>query len=154
MDGTRQSLLNEIINWVPNKSGQENVLQRNAYWPYGSPGIGKTSLAHSICASLHERNHNSTLTRSLFDDPQKYGDERERRLYATRYDAGMSIPPSMNPLPTNSRLLAMIPRPSTVRMHLYFIAYERAVHPLMAFQLWEQRVYGINLLMTWLGDCD
>src|SRR5258706_5764472 len=47
MDGTRQSLLNQIIDWVPNKSGQENVLQRNAYWFYGSPGIGKMSLAHS-----------------------------------------------------------------------------------------------------------
>jgi len=57
MDGTRQSLLNHIMDWVANKSGQENVLQRNAYWFHGSPGIGKTSLAHSICANLHERNH-------------------------------------------------------------------------------------------------
>src|SRR5258706_145793 len=57
MDGTRQSLLNQIIDWAENKSGQDNVLQRNAYWFYGSPGIGKTSFAHSICASLHERNY-------------------------------------------------------------------------------------------------
>src|SRR5258706_9219652 len=57
MDGRRQSLLNQIMNWVANKSGQENVLQRNVYWFHGSPGIGKTSLAHSICASLHKRNH-------------------------------------------------------------------------------------------------
>ena len=55
MDGTRQSLLNQITDWVANNSGQENALQKNAYWLYGSPGIGKTSLAHSICASLHER---------------------------------------------------------------------------------------------------
>ena len=54
MDGTRQSLLNQIMDWVANNLGQENALQRNAYWLYGSPGIGKTSLAHSICASLHE----------------------------------------------------------------------------------------------------
>ena len=27
MDGTRQSLLDEVIGWVPNKSGQENVLR-------------------------------------------------------------------------------------------------------------------------------
>ena len=69
MDGTRQSLLNQITDWVANKSGQENVLQRNAYWFYGSPGIGKTSLAHSICASLHERN---SLAGAFFcrrDDP-------------------------------------------------------------------------------------
>src|SRR5258707_548180 len=48
MDDTRKSLLDQIMNWVANKSGQENVLQRNTYWVYGSPGIGKTSLAHSI----------------------------------------------------------------------------------------------------------
>ena len=57
MDGTRQSLLNQIMDWVSNKAGQGNVLQRNVYWIFGSPGIGKTSLAHSICANLHERNH-------------------------------------------------------------------------------------------------
>jgi hypothetical protein len=57
MDGTRQSLLNQIVDWAANKPGQEDGLRRNAYWLYGSPGIGKTSLAHSICASLHERNH-------------------------------------------------------------------------------------------------
>ncbi len=57
MAGTRQSLLNQIMDLVANKSGQANVLQRNVYWFYGSPGVGKTSLAHSICASLHERNH-------------------------------------------------------------------------------------------------
>src|SRR5258706_869757 len=69
MDGTRQSLLNQIMDWVPNKSGQENVPQRNAYWFYGSPGIGKTSLAHSICASLHERNHLAGAFFCRRDDP-------------------------------------------------------------------------------------
>src|SRR5258706_7220217 len=69
MDGTRQSLLNQIVDWVPNQSGEENVLQRNAYWFYGSPGIGKTSLAHSICASLHERNHLAGAFFCRRDDP-------------------------------------------------------------------------------------
>ena len=69
MDGTRQSLLNQITDWVANNSGQENVLQRNAYWIYGSPGIGKTSLAHSICASLHERNHLAAAFFCRRDDP-------------------------------------------------------------------------------------
>src|SRR5258706_2343185 len=69
MDGTRQSLLNQIIDWVPNKSGQGNAPQRNAYWFYGSPGIGKTSLAHSICASLHERNHLAGAFFCRRDDP-------------------------------------------------------------------------------------
>src|SRR5882757_1276914 len=68
-DGTRQSLLNQITDWAANKSGQESVLQRNAYWLYGSPGIGKTSLAHSICASLHERNHLAAAFFCRRDDP-------------------------------------------------------------------------------------
>src|SRR5258706_1305850 len=69
MDGTRQSLLNHIVDWVSNKSGQENDQQSNTYWFYGSPGIGKTSLAHSICASLHERNHLAGAFFCRRDDP-------------------------------------------------------------------------------------
>ena len=57
MEGTRQSLLSYMVDWVTNQSDQENRQQSNTYWVYGSPGIGKMSLAHSICASLHERNH-------------------------------------------------------------------------------------------------
>ena len=69
MDGTRQSLLNQIVEWVANISGQENVLSRNACWVYGSPGIGKTSLAHSICASLHERKQLAGAFFCRRDDP-------------------------------------------------------------------------------------
>ena len=69
MDGTRQSLLSQITDWVADKSGRESVLQKNAYWLYGSPGIGKTSLAHSICASLHERNHLAGAFFCRKDDP-------------------------------------------------------------------------------------
>jgi Cdc6-like AAA superfamily ATPase len=69
MDGTRQSLLNHIMDWVANKSGKENALQSNAYWFYGSPGIGKTSLAHSICANLHERSHLAGAFFCRRDDP-------------------------------------------------------------------------------------
>ena len=69
MDGTRQSLLNQIMDWVANKSGQENALQGNAYWICGSPGIGKTSLAHSICVGLDERNHLAGAFFCRRDDP-------------------------------------------------------------------------------------
>src|SRR5258706_13841034 len=69
MDGTRQSLLNQITDWVPNKSGQESALLRNTYWFYGSPGIGKTSLAHSICATLDERNYLAGAFFCRRDDP-------------------------------------------------------------------------------------
>jgi hypothetical protein len=53
MEGTRNSLLNEITAWVTN--GSEQTDGRNTYWIYGLPGIGKTSLAHSICATLHDQ---------------------------------------------------------------------------------------------------
>jgi hypothetical protein len=69
MEGTRQYLLNQIMEWVANKSGQEDVLERNTYWIFGSPGIGKTSLAHSICANLHERKHLAGAFFCRRDDP-------------------------------------------------------------------------------------
>jgi hypothetical protein len=52
MEGTRKSLLGQIIAWVTN--GLEQTDGRNTYWIYGLSGIGKTSLAHSICANLHD----------------------------------------------------------------------------------------------------
>ena len=69
MDGTRQALLNHIVDWVAKQSGQENVQRRNTYWIYGSPGIGKTSVAHSICANLDERNHLAGAFFCRRDDP-------------------------------------------------------------------------------------
>jgi hypothetical protein len=51
MKGTRQSILNGVIDWVANGLGSSNT-----YWIYGLPGIGKTSLAHSICKTLDGRN--------------------------------------------------------------------------------------------------
>src|SRR5258706_15784646 len=48
MEGTRETLLNEITAWAANESDTSNL-----YWIHGLPGIGKTSLAHSICEKLH-----------------------------------------------------------------------------------------------------
>src|SRR5258706_2275114 len=69
MDGTCQSALNQMMDWVAKKSDQGNVPQSNTYWFYGSPGIGKTSLAHSICENLHERNHLAGAFFCQRDDP-------------------------------------------------------------------------------------
>jgi len=55
MEGTRESILNQIIAWVTNGAGQKDVDRGSPYWIYGLPGIGKTSLAHSICKKLDER---------------------------------------------------------------------------------------------------
>ena len=69
MEGTRKSLLDQILAWVTNSSGQNHVLQSNTYWLYGSPGIGKTSLAHSICANLHDREQLAGAYFCRRDDP-------------------------------------------------------------------------------------
>ncbi|PVF99571.1 WD40 repeat-like protein, partial [Serendipita vermifera] len=59
MSGTREPLLSRIINWaLPHDSlntEPTSTLSRNIYWLYGIPGIGKTTMAHSICARLHQR---------------------------------------------------------------------------------------------------
>src|SRR5882757_8512058 len=69
MEGTRSSLLCQITDWVPPTTGQKDGVRSSTCWVYGSPGIGKTTLAHSICARLHDRNQ---LAGSFFcqrDDP-------------------------------------------------------------------------------------
>jgi hypothetical protein len=55
MKGTRESLLGQIITWATNNSNQKG--EGNTLWIYGLPGIGKTSLAHSICQRLHDQKH-------------------------------------------------------------------------------------------------
>jgi hypothetical protein len=67
MAGTRQFLLDQIINWSTFELGKNN--KSNTFWIYGLPGIGKTSLAHSICASLHERKHLAGAFFCRRDDP-------------------------------------------------------------------------------------
>jgi hypothetical protein len=68
MEGTRKSLLNQVIAWVTN--GPEQTDGRNTYWIYGLPGIGKTSLAHSICADLHDQEQLAGAFFCRGDDPE------------------------------------------------------------------------------------
>jgi len=68
MNGTRKSLLKQLIAWVTN--GSEQTDGRNTYWIYGLPGIGKTSLAHSICASLHDQEQLAGAFFCRRDDPE------------------------------------------------------------------------------------
>jgi len=69
MDGTRKYRLKEIVDWAANKSEKEAFLQSDTYWIYGLPGIGKTSLAHSICASLHDQKRLAGAFFCRRDDP-------------------------------------------------------------------------------------
>ena len=55
MEGTRQSILNQITDWVDSPQERIGASRSNTFWFYGSPGIGKTALAHSICENLHDK---------------------------------------------------------------------------------------------------
>ncbi|KIM25617.1 hypothetical protein M408DRAFT_26159 [Serendipita vermifera MAFF 305830] len=73
MEGTRVGVINDISTWAT-KPLNEDRTPRNSnaggvMWLYGMPGIGKSSIAHSICRRLHE---SKQLGRSFFcrrDDP-------------------------------------------------------------------------------------
>jgi len=69
MKDTRKSCLKEIVDWVANNSEEKDLLQNNTYWINGSPGIGKTSLAHSICARLHDQKQLAGAFFCRRDDP-------------------------------------------------------------------------------------
>jgi len=69
MEGTRESILSKIMTWATDSPEGSDVPRRNAYWIYGSPGIGKTSLAHSICEKLHDQKHLAGAFFCRRDDP-------------------------------------------------------------------------------------
>ena len=55
MEGTRESILNQTVAWAARSDGRDDGPQTNTGWFYGSPGIDKMSLAHSIGSSLHDQ---------------------------------------------------------------------------------------------------
>src|SRR6266404_7273622 len=67
MEGTRESLLNKVIAWATGGLAQNN--RSNTYWIYGLPGIGKTSLAHSISERLHGQKQLAGAFFCRRDDP-------------------------------------------------------------------------------------
>ena len=69
MQGTRQAILSRIMAWATDPQERNDTPRINTYWLYSSPGIGKTSLAHSICASLHEGKHLAGAFFCRRDDP-------------------------------------------------------------------------------------
>ena len=94
MEGTRQGILSRIIAWVAEPQERSDTPHKNTYWLYGSPGIGKTSLAHSICASLYKGKH---LAGALFcrrDDPNL--SETKNILPTLIYKLAITFPPFRN----------------------------------------------------------
>jgi len=69
MEGTRHSILTQIMAWVTNPLEGCDTSQKHTYWFYGSPGIGKTSLAHTICKNLHDQKRLAGAFFCRRDDP-------------------------------------------------------------------------------------
>ena len=93
MEGTRETILSWITAWVADPQ-ERNDTQGNTYWLYGSPGVGKTSLAHSICATLHERKHLAGAFFCRRDDPHL--SETRNILPTLIYKLAITFPPFRN----------------------------------------------------------
>ena len=55
MDGTRMKVLDNLLSWAVkpvDAETQSSSSDRNMFWLYGSPGLGKTSVANSLCDRL------------------------------------------------------------------------------------------------------
>src|SRR5258706_3382260 len=91
MEGTRKSRLKDIVDWVANKPEEEGLVQSNTYWVYGLPGVGKTSLAHSICASLDDQGKLAGAFFCKRDDPNF--SEPRNILPTLIYKLALTFPP-------------------------------------------------------------
>jgi hypothetical protein len=58
MKDTRQLILDQIVTWVETPLEKDNPSStsaaKNIFWLCGSPGLGKTSVANSLCQRLHK----------------------------------------------------------------------------------------------------
>ena len=91
MEGTRQTILSQIMDWVADPQERNDPPRRNTYWLHGSPGIGKTSLAHSICANLHKGKHLAGAFFCRRDDPHL--SETRNILPTLIYKLAITFPP-------------------------------------------------------------
>ena len=94
MEGTRQTILSRIIAWSAEPQERNDTPHRNTFWLYGSPGIGKTSLAHSICASLYKGKHLAGAFFCRRDDPHL--SETKNILPTLIYKLAITFPPFRN----------------------------------------------------------
>jgi hypothetical protein len=57
MKDTRKLILDRIVTWVAapseNTNSSNGSAPDNIFWLYGSPGLGKTSVANTLCRRLH-----------------------------------------------------------------------------------------------------
>ena len=91
MEGTREAILSRVMAWVAGPQRMDDTPPTNTYWLYGSPGIGKTSCAHSICASLHDGKQLAGAFFCRRDDPHL--SETKNILPTLIYKLAITFPP-------------------------------------------------------------
>jgi hypothetical protein len=73
MKDTRKLILDHIVSWAATPSESNNPSNgsapKNIFWLYGSPGLGKTSVANSLCHRLHESRNLGGTFFCRRDDP-------------------------------------------------------------------------------------
>ena len=141
MEGTRQSILSWIMAWVADSQERNDTPHRNTYWLYGSPGIGKTSLAHSICATLHDGQHLAGAFFCRRDDPHL--SETRNILPTLIYKLAITLPHFRNIVAQRLRNDANL-APESMRGSL-FLEFIRSVprHP----------KYPLVLVIDALDEC-
>jgi len=85
--------------------------------------------------------------RLMFVSWQKYGGEVKVDTMAYDINARDVVPPTANPFPTRfTACIPSVPRPP-IRPHIYFIAYERAIHPLVVPSFSHRLTDAQNVLL-------
>jgi hypothetical protein len=73
MKDTRKLILDHIVAWattpLENNNSSNDSAAKNIFWLYGSPGLGKTSVANSLCQRLHESGNLGGSFLCRRDDP-------------------------------------------------------------------------------------
>jgi hypothetical protein len=58
MKDTRELILDHLVTWATtpseNNSPSNGFAPKNMFWLYGSPGLGKTAVANTLCHRLHK----------------------------------------------------------------------------------------------------
>jgi hypothetical protein len=173
MQDTRQLILDHIITWarIPleeNKPSNDSTA-KNIFWLYGSPGLGKTSVANSLCHRLHETGNlggsffcrrddpvlcdpNRVLPTLLYRLSWMWDPYRELVVQALRAD------PNLNPDWTGCAVLLehlyALQRPPKTALILVVDALDEAGDPptraqlLKCFSGISSRVYWLKIIVT------
>ena len=167
MKGTRTAILDKIITWVnlplnPDKATTSH--SDNVYWLYGMPGLGKTSVANSLCYRLHV---SGNLGGSFFCKREKESLRDPKNVlptlisklaaiwspYSALVAKALQDDPHLNPKSTNGKLLLgalwALKRPPSCTLVLVIDAFDECGDDTTRESLLESLLEACSLV-NWL----